>query len=189
MSALRKALFLDRDGVIIDYIPYLGKPEQVQLPAGAGEALTQWQKAGYLLIVITNQAGIGRGYFDHGDVAAVHTKIRQEYGKEGVKFTDFFLCPHHPEDGCDCRKPSPEMLLRAAEQYQISLQESYFIGDAPSDVGAAIAAGGQPVVLMTGRGEETCQQLDKFRLQLAGPIPVFANLGETVSLLASLSSK
>ena len=81
------------------------------------------------------------------------------------------------------------MLLRAAEQYQISLQESYFIGDAPSDVGAAIAAGCQPVVLMTGRGEETCQQLDKFRLQLAGPVPVFANLGETVSLLASPSSE
>lgn len=189
MTVPNKALFLDRDGVVIDYIPYLGKPEQVQLPAGAGEALNQWQKAGYLLIVITNQAGIGRGYFDHSDVAAVHAKIQQEYDKEGVKFTDFFLCPHHPEDGCDCRKPSPEMLLRAAEQYQISLQESYFVGDAPSDVGAAIAAGCQPVVLLTGRGQETYQQLDKFTAQLAGPIPVFANLVETVSLLASPSNE
>lgn len=161
----------------------------MQLPPGAGQALIQWQKAGYLLIVITNQAGIGRGYFGHSDVAAVHAKIQEEYGKEGVQFTDFFLCPHHPEEGCDCRKPSPEMLLRAAAQYQISLEHSYFIGDAPSDVGAAIAADCQPVVVMTGRGKETCQQLEQFTAQLARPIPVFANLGQTVTLLTSSSTQ
>lgn len=184
MIGLNKALFLDRDGVIINYIPYLGKPEQVQLPSGAAQALFHWQKAGYLLIVITNQAGIGRGYFDHKDVEKVHSKIEEEYGKQGIKFTDIFLCPHHPEDECDCRKPSPSMLLAAANQYDISLEDSYFVGDAPSDIGAAILAGCQPVLVLTGRGQETLEQLDRFVDELGQPIPVFADLGETVGLLA-----
>ncbi len=181
MTAPNKALFLDRDGVIINYIPYLGKPEQVELPQGAPQALGHWQEAGYLLIVITNQAGIGRGYFNYKDVEKVHEKIEEEYGKQGVEFTDIFLCPHHPDEDCDCRKPSPQMLLDAAEQYDISLKDSYFIGDAPSDIYAAILAGCQPVLVLTGRGQETLEQLDKF----AQPVPVFANLGETVGLLPS----
>jgi len=179
---LRKALFLDRDGVTIDYIPYLSRPEQVKLPAGAGPALKHWQDAGYLLIVITNQAGIGRGYFDHDAVEAVHQTVRAEYGKFGVTFTDIFLCPHHPEAGCECRKPSPEMLLTAAKTYQISLKESYFVGDAPSDLKAAINAGCQPVLVLTGRGQETAAQLHQF----SQPIPVFDALCDTVALLNGL---
>lgn len=185
MTALRKALFLDRDGVIVNYIPYLSNPAQVKLPAGAGEALLRWREIGYLLIIITNQAGIGRGYFNHKDFQAVHDKIETEYGKYGVEFTDTFFCPHHPEEDCDCRKPSPQMLLTAAEQYDISLQDSYFIGDAPSDISAAILAGCQPVLVLTGRGKETLEQLDQFVDKLGQPIPVFANLGETVGLLDS----
>lgn len=182
MTTLRKALFLDRDGVLIDYVPYLSRPEQVQLPVGAGAALRQWQAAGYLLIVITNQAGIGRGYFDQTDVEAVHQRIRQDYDPWGVTFTDFFLCPHHPDAGCDCRKPSPQMLLKAAQQYGLSLQDSYFVGDAPSDLQAAINARCQPVLVLTGRGQESLGQLDRF----SQPIPVFESLCDTVALLSSL---
>ena len=182
MTVLRKALFLDRDGVTIDYIPYLSQPEQVKLPDGAGKALKQWQDAGYLLIVITNQAGIGRGYFDHEAVEAVHKTVRAEYGKFGVNFTNFFLCPHHPEAGCECRKPSPEMLLTAAKNHQISLKESYFVGDAPSDLKAAINAGCQPVLVLTGRGQETAAQLDQF----PPGIQVFDSLCDTVALLNSV---
>jgi D-glycero-D-manno-heptose 1,7-bisphosphate phosphatase len=175
----RKALFLDRDGVTIDYIPYLSQPAQVKLPERAGQALRQWQSAGYLLIVITNQAGIGRGYFDHDAVEAVHQKVVADYQPFGVTFTDFFLCPHHPDAGCECRKPSPQMLRDAAEKYHISLKDSYFIGDAPSDLQAAINAGCQPVLVLTGRGRETVQQLDRF----SQVIPVFDALCDTVALL------
>ncbi|BFM40452.1 HAD family hydrolase [Synechocystis sp. LKSZ1] len=174
-----KALFLDRDGVVINYIPYLGRPHQVQIPRDAGPALKQWQEAGYLLIIITNQAGIGRGYFSVSDVQAIHHRLAELYRPFGVEFTDIFLCPHHPEDACDCRKPSPQMLFEAAEQYDIDLGQSYFLGDAPSDLHAAIQAGCQPLLVRTGRGQETEAKLAQF----SQAIPVFDQVSDTVCLL------
>ena len=97
-TQLQKALFLDRDGVVIKYVPYLSKVEQVEFPLGAGEALKLWQDAGYLLILITNQAGVGRGYYTLGDVEKVHNYMIEEYGKFGVTFTEICICPHQPQD-------------------------------------------------------------------------------------------
>ncbi|MEB3308670.1 MAG: HAD family hydrolase [Snowella sp.] len=177
--ALKKALFLDRDGVVVNYIPYLSQPEQVQIPSGAGQALKQWQDAGYLLIVITNQAGVGRGYFTLDDVEAVHHCIRQKYQDFGVKFDAFFLCPHHPDDQCQCRKPSPYLLQTAAQQYGINLADSFFLGDAPSDLEAAIAAGCQPLLVLTGRGQETLAKIEQYSVK----VPVFEQVKDTVNLL------
>ncbi|MEA5567841.1 HAD family hydrolase [Anabaena sp. UHCC 0399] len=146
-----KALFLDRDGVLIDYIPYLSHPDQVKLPLGAGEIFKKWQESGYLLIVITNQSGIGRGYFTANDVELVHSKMCQEYERLGVYFQEIFICPHQPSDNCKCRKPSSYMLLQASEKYSIELSQSYFIGDAISDVECAINAGCNPIFLLTNR--------------------------------------
>jgi D-glycero-D-manno-heptose 1,7-bisphosphate phosphatase len=142
-----KALFLDRDGVLIEYVPYLSRPEQVRIPEGAGEALKKWQDAGYLLIVITNQSGIGRGYFTLQDVEAVHLRMCEEYEKFGVKFKDLFLCPHHPSSQCICRKPSPYMVQESAIKYSIDLSQSFFVGDAPSDIECAVNAGCQPILI------------------------------------------
>ena len=175
----QKALFLDRDGVVIDYIPYLGKPEQVRLPSGAGVALKQWQDAGYLLIVITNQSGVGYGYFSLADVAAVHQCLIEEYEQYGVKFTEIMVCPHHPQAACDCRKPSPEMLLSAAQKHQIALDQSYFLGDALSDLDCALNAGCHPLLVLTGLGKETQEKLDRFPVK----IPCFEQLAHTVILL------
>lgn len=146
-----KALFLDRDGVLIEYIPYLSHPDQVKLPVDAGTIFKQWQDSGYLLIVITNQSGIARGYFTINDVAAVHAKMCQEYEKVGVYFQDIFICPHQPSDNCKCRKPSPDMLLQASKKHSIELSQSYFIGDAISDVECAINAGCNSIFLLTSR--------------------------------------
>jgi D-glycero-D-manno-heptose 1,7-bisphosphate phosphatase len=179
-----KALFLDRDGVIIDYVPYLGQVEQVKIPQKAGQALKQWQDAGYLLIVITNQAGVGRGYFSLDDVEAVHTKVKREYQKFGVVFHDILVCPHHPDSGCECRKPSPHLLQRATQKYNLVLSQSFFIGDAPSDLECAIKAGCQPVLLLTGRGKSTVQHLEQYPV----PIPVYGELYETVELLSKITS-
>lgn len=178
-TPLKKALFLDRDGVVIDYFPYLSKPEQVTFPEGAGEALKKWQNAGYLLILITNQAGVGRGYFSLEDVDKVNSYIRQEYEKFGVYFDDVFICPHHPQDNCGCRKPAPEMLLKASKKHQIAMSESFFIGDAPSDLECSIRGNCQPILVLTGRGKTTVKEINKYPQK----IPVFETLLETVKLI------
>jgi D-glycero-D-manno-heptose 1,7-bisphosphate phosphatase len=176
---LQKALFLDRDGVLINYIPYLSSSQQVNLPHDAGVALKQWQDQGYKLIIITNQSGIGRGYFSLEDVHQIHQRVRDEYAKFGVFFTDIFLCPHHPNDACVCRKPSPYLLIEAAKKYNIDLSQSFFIGDAPSDLECAIKANCQPVLLLTGRGKNTLEKIHQFSCK----IPVYEQLKDTIDLL------
>ena len=176
---MNKALFLDRDGVIINYIPYLSKPEQVEIPEGAGQALREWQDAGYLLIIVTNQSGVGRGYFSLDDVAAVHVQVFIEYQQFGVSFHDVLICPHHPDEGCKCRKPSPYLLLEAAKKYNVNLSQSYFIGDAPSDLDCAIQAGCHPVLLLTGRGTSTIEQIEQYLTEIV----VFNQLYETTRLI------
>jgi D-glycero-D-manno-heptose 1,7-bisphosphate phosphatase len=179
---LQKALFLDRDGVLIEYIPYLGRPEQVKLPPNAAMALKQWQNKGYKLIVITNQSGIGRGYFSLEDVNAIHQRMKDEYAKFGVFFTDIMICPHHPDDRCPCRKPYPYLLIKAAKRHQIAVSQSFFMGDAPSDLECAIQAGCQPVLLLTGRGKTTVEKLSQYNCQ----IPVYEQLQDTIDLINKL---
>jgi D-glycero-D-manno-heptose 1,7-bisphosphate phosphatase len=179
VESVKKALFLDRDGVIIDYIPYLSKPEQVKLPLGAGLALQAWQAAGYELVIFTNQSGVNRGYFTLEDVNAIHEQIKQEYSQYGVKFTKILICPHQPADNCNCRKPSPKLILEYAQQQEIDLSQSWFIGDAPSDLECAIKAGCQPVLVLTGRGQETLQHLAKY----SQDIPVYSTLQATRELI------
>ncbi|MEA5618352.1 HAD family hydrolase [Cronbergia sp. UHCC 0137] len=176
---MNKALFLDRDGVIINYIPYLSKPEQVEIPEGAGQALRQWQDAGYLLIIITNQSGVGRGYFSLDDVAQVHAQVFREYQQFEVSFHDVLICPHHPDEACKCRKPSPYLLLQAAKKYNVDLSQSYFIGDAPSDLECAIQAGCHPVLLLTGRGTSTVKQIEKYSIE----VTIFHEIYETIKLI------
>jgi D-glycero-D-manno-heptose 1,7-bisphosphate phosphatase len=179
LSRSEKALFLDRDGVIVDYIPYLSQPSQVQLPQKAGEALKKWQDAGYLLIVITNQSGIARGYFSMTTVGLIHDRIREEYKRFGVKFQEFLICPHLPSTQCLCRKPSPEMIFQAAKKYAIDIKQSFFIGDALSDIECANHAGCNPILIKTGRGTDTSASLAQNNMV----IPTFNNLFETISLI------
>jgi D-glycero-D-manno-heptose 1,7-bisphosphate phosphatase len=175
---VKKALFLDRDGVIIDYIPYLSKPEQVNLPLGAGLALKQWQSANYELIVFTNQSGVSRGYFTLDDVKAIHERIKAKYREFGVNFAEILICPHQPDDNCHCRKPAPTLILEYAHQHNLNLTQSWFIGDATSDIECAINAGCNPILVLTGRGKETLNHLGKYSQK----IPVYSNLAETTDL-------
>lgn len=178
----RRALFLDRDGVLIDYVPYLSHPNQVEIPQGAGESLRQWQDQGYLLIVITNQSGISRGYFSMDIVQEIHRKIEREYAKFGVIFTDFFICPHHPSEACLCRKPSPYMILQASQKYNIDRRVSFFIGDANSDLECAHRAGCTPILLLTGRGKETFKELPNHQKSIS----IYSNLGESIQIIDNL---
>ncbi|BAQ63070.1 D-glycero-D-manno-heptose 1,7-bisphosphate phosphatase [Geminocystis sp. NIES-3708] len=174
-----KTLFLDRDGVVIDYIPYLSHPEQVSLPQGAAEALKIWQNSGYKLVIVTNQSGISRGYFSLEEVKAIHKRIIEKYRYFGVEFADILMCPHQPSDNCNCRKPLPSLILNYSQKYNINLSQSFFIGDAPSDIECAFNAGCQPVLLLTGRGKETQEKISKDKIS----IPIFENLSDTLQLI------
>lgn len=137
----RPALFLDRDGVLnIDH-GYVYLPHDFEPVPGVFEALRIAAAHGYALIVITNQSGIGRGYFTQDDYAALERYIFQTFMAEGVQLTAIYYCPHHPDSSCECRKPKPGMIQQAAREHDVDLNRSIMIGDKDVDREAAIAAG------------------------------------------------
>lgn len=136
-----KAIFLDRDGTINKDFGYISKLEQIELLSGVPEALKIFQEAGYKLIVITNQSGVGRGYFSQNDVYMVNQRLKELLSLVGVSITDFYICFHSPADNCNCRKPSPLLIKQAVSNYQIDVKLSFMFGDKDSDVVAGEKAG------------------------------------------------
>lgn len=137
-----KAIFLDRDGTFIKDKHYLHKPKDVEYVENAFNALKQMQNLGFELVVVTNQSGVGRGKFPIEDVHRVHEKIQIDalnFGMAG--FLDFQICPHSPDDNCECRKPLPFLINEACERFGINKSLSYMIGDKLSDVSAGETAG------------------------------------------------
>ena len=149
------AVFLDRDGTIMEDANYVGQLERVTLIPGAAAALQQLQTAGYRLFIITNQSGVGRGYFTREAVEQIHAHLDEQFGRSGVKFAGYYVCPHHPADNCECRKPRPKLLLDAAAREGVDLAGSYMIGDRASDIQAGVNAGTRTVLVLTGVGRET----------------------------------
>ncbi len=143
----KKAVFLDRDGTIIDDVGYLHLPEEVRFKEGVFDALRSLQEAGYLLFIVTNQSGVGRGMFEEEDVKKTHDYIHDALEKEGISITGTYYCPHHPDDGCECRKPNTGMLLQAAREHDIALSSSWMIGDKCSDIAAGRFANTRTVLL------------------------------------------
>lgn len=159
MKQMQKAAFLDRDGVInIDH-GYVSSPEQFEFIDGVFDACRHLQQQGYLLIVVTNQSGIGRGYYNEQQFHALTGWMTAQFALHGVTITDVFFCPHHPVNAkppyqvdCDCRKPAPGMLLQAIEKYQINPGQSLMLGDKKADMQAAQAAGvGRKVLVLSGQ--------------------------------------
>ena len=155
----RRAVFIDRDGTI-NYDPgYLGDPARFRFLAGVVDALRRLRSAGFLLFIISNQSGIARGYFRREDLDRIHEMMLEALRREGVVMDGIYYCPHHPEDGCTCRKPSPEMVIRAARSNDIDLGSSYFIGDRETDIETGKNAGCRTILVLTGEGENTRRRL------------------------------
>jgi D-glycero-D-manno-heptose 1,7-bisphosphate phosphatase len=149
-------VFLDRDGTLVEEVPYLHDPARVALLGGV-EALAQLAAAGYALVVVTNQAGVARGLYDEAAVGAVHRRLAELLAGAGVRLDAVLHCPHHPDGTvagyarrCRCRKPGPGMLEAAAGRLGLDLAGSFLIGNHPADVGAAVAAGVTPLYVTTG---------------------------------------
>lgn len=145
---MKRALFLDRDGVINVDHAYVHKPDDFEFIDGIFELVAAANRVGYLTIVITNQAGIGRGYYTEADFEKLTAWMKQQFLVKGAHIDDVYYCPHHPESAmgnylkdCDCRKPKPGMLLKAMNEHSIDMANSIFIGDKESDMIAGRAAG------------------------------------------------
>ena len=156
----QKAIFLDRDGTINKYIGFLRKEEEFELLPGVAEAIKKINQSGYLAIVVTNQPVIARGEVTFSELENIHNKMETLLGKEGAFLDGIYFCPHHPHSGydgevkelkidCSCRKPKPGMLLKAAEDLNIDLNQSYMVGDSENDIKAGKAAGCKNVLLNT----------------------------------------
>ena len=156
MSATgRAAILLDRDGTIIVDRGYLSDPADVELEPDSGEALRRLADAGFVLVVITNQSGIARGMFDLVAAKAVNARLAAILASFGVAIAGWYLCPHGPADGCDCRKPGPALAYRAASDLNLALDKSWMIGDKPSDAEMGIAVGTRTILLMSGERSRT----------------------------------
>jgi D-glycero-D-manno-heptose 1,7-bisphosphate phosphatase len=149
----RAAVFLDRDGTITEQCPrgeFVTRPEDLALVPGAGDALRRLARAGYALVVVSNQSGVGSGLFTAEAVDAVNARMEELLAGAGVRLDRVSYCPHAPGSGCECRKPRPGMILRAAGELGLDLPRSWLLGDAARDVEAAKAAGCR-TVLVHGR--------------------------------------
>ncbi|WP_298971248.1 D-glycero-beta-D-manno-heptose 1,7-bisphosphate 7-phosphatase [uncultured Fusobacterium sp.] len=164
---MNKAIFLDRDGTINVEKDYIYKCEDLVFEEGSVEALKTFKNLGYILIVVSNQSGIARGYFTEEDLKAFNDNMNEKLKEESVEITEFYCCPHHP-DGlaeykkvCDCRKPNNKMLEDAIKKYNIDREKSYMIGDKVSDIGAGLKSKLKTVLVKTGYGLKDMEKIDK----------------------------
>jgi len=148
------AIFLDKDGTLVEDVPYNVDPALLRFTPHAFEALRRWRDAGYRLVVITNQSGIGRGLFGREELAGLHDALCDRLEREGLALAGFFACPHREGAGCDCRKPRAGLLKAAARALDIDLASSWMVGDILNDVEAGHRAGCRSVLLDTGNETE-----------------------------------
>lgn len=168
-------LFLDRDGVIIEEVHYLGDPSQARLIPGVAEAIARVNAMGWPVVVVTNQAGVARGYFPESRVDAVHRHLAALLAEGGATINGWYHCPHHPTEGvgefriqCSCRKPAPGMLLAAARELGLSLEQGWMVGDKLTDLQAGARAGCRTWLVRTGYGAGEEPKLDTSTMKCAG---------------------
>ena len=157
-KTMRHAVFMDRDGTVIVEKGYAHKPEDLELIPGSAESIRRLNELAFLVIVVTNQAGVARGYYGEDQVRLFHENMDRVLGGYGARIDAYYFCPHHAEYGgrvaCGCRKPAPGMILQAVADFNVDIKKSYMIGDKAVDMQAAIAAGVFPVMVATGYGRE-----------------------------------
>jgi D-glycero-D-manno-heptose 1,7-bisphosphate phosphatase len=156
-----RAIFIDRDGTLNEEVGYITEMAQFRLFDYAAESIRMINDAGWRAVIITNQAGIARGHYSEEFLCQLHTQMESALLEQGARLDAIYYCPHHPDYGeppyrqdCDCRKPRPGMIEKAAKEFSLDLKECYFIGDRMSDVETGHSAGARSVMVMTGYGQQ-----------------------------------
>jgi histidinol-phosphate phosphatase family domain/HAD-superfamily hydrolase, subfamily IIIA len=182
----RPAIFLDRDGTLIFDKNYLSSPEQVKLYSYSAESINKLRKAGFKIIVVTNQSGIARGMFKQSDLRKVNKVFISLLKEDGAKIDGLYYCPHIDEDKCDCRKPKTGMVTRAAKKYNIDLKKSYTVGDSVRDYLLGYNSGGKGILVLTGHGKK---QRIKIKNQQIKPLAVCKTLKQAANLIVKDAKK
>ncbi len=156
-----KAVFLDRDGTICEDVNYLSRPEQLKIFSFAAEAIRLLNEKNFLVILITNQSGIARGFFDGNALREIHEKLVLQLTEQNAKLDAIYFCPHNSVDDCACRKPKTGMIEQATKDFSIDLKNSWMIGDKWIDVETGFRAGTKTALVLTGYGQKDIQQLER----------------------------
>lgn len=172
ISSKKPAVFLDRDGTLIEDTDYPRDPDKVVLVPGAVEGLREMQEKGYSLFVVSNQSGVGRGIIKDSQFRSVHQRCCELLQEAGVQIEEFAYCFHKPEDACECRKPGTLLITRLAETHGINLEQSYTVGDKWCDVELGSRVGARGVLVLTGKGKES----QKEKSSLAETTDIFESL-------------
>lgn len=181
---MRPAIFLDRDGVINENRPdHVRTWDQVHFLPGVFDALRRLAASDYALVVVTNQSAVGRGLMTSQALQQINDGIVARVRAEGGRIDALYCCPHRPDEGCACRKPKPGMLLQAAADLGIDLSRSFLVGDAVTDVEAALAAGSRPFMVRTGRGEAQLAQLHR---ENHAAVVVVGDLADAAALILGI---
>lgn len=179
-SIKKPAAFLDRDGTIIFDKHYLSSPDQIKLYKNAAESINKLRKAGFKIIVVTNQSGIGRGMFTEKDLEKINKKFIKMLKECGAKVDGLYYCPHIDEDNCDCRKPKTGMALQAAKEHNIDFSRSYTVGDSIRDYMLGHNLGAKGILVLTGHGKKQSEKIKKEKIK---PFKVCKNLSHAVNLI------
>lgn len=183
MEGIRKAVFIDRDDTLCIDVPYCRDPKDLRLFPGAGEAVKKLNDAGFIIVIITNQSGIARGYLTEEDLAQIHEKMKKDLEKVGARVDGIYYCPHHPNDKCDCRKPSPFMVQKAAQDLGLSLERSYVVGDRLMDVQLARNANSKAILV------KPPHPLEEFKEAAKNADHVSINLTDAVDWILAQQNK
>ena len=176
-----KLIILDRDGVINhDSDEFIKSPEEWKPITGSLKAISQLHRAGYRVVVVSNQSGIARGLIDIDELNRIHLKMIHAVQEKGGQIDSILFCPHGPNDGCNCRKPKIGMFEELAERLQVKLNGVIAIGDSERDLVAARLAGARPVLVKTGKGKRTLKTAEAENLQ---DVPVYENLAAVVEAI------
>jgi D-glycero-D-manno-heptose 1,7-bisphosphate phosphatase len=156
-----KAVFLDRDGTICEDVNYLSSPEQLEIFSFAAEAVRLLNENDFLVILITNQSGIARGFFDELSLRKIHDKLVSELAEQNAKLDAIYFCPHNPDANCACRKPKTGMIEQAIKDFSIDLEDSWMIGDKAIDVETGFNAKTKTALVLTGYGRKDLEELKR----------------------------
>ena len=160
-----KTIFLDRDGVVNKEVRYLYKLSDFEFIDGIFDACLYFQKLEYKIVIITNQSGIARGYYNENDYRKLTEWMLGQFNDNGINILDTFYCPHDPASLCECRKPKPGMFIEAKDKYNISMKDSWMIGDSESDIKAANAAGiSKTILVRSGHRVDESNSNSKFTI-------------------------